>query len=344
MDDCIEGIFMEAATLPDQGAATTMPSDNQWKNMGSNLRINETSSTGIQFTWYHRGVLNDPLNDFSPAPWVSVAINPFQTTGDGPCGLPDGQDPPKSREQSFGNIVNDSTQYTWLEDENRYFDKNFLLVTIENDSTFINQGLPFDPLYELFRQNNEESNFSYFDQVEKLANSGDFLTANILNQSIIDTNIIEFNKKQVLNIYLQGLAVGDSGLDSAQIVNLELIAWQTLAEGGEGVAMARSMLHLEIDDEFGTSFRSLVTNVKSENQVIICYPNPASNNILITRAIDNGAVYQISLMNTIGEIMSNENFSSKNHLLKLDDLSSGSYLIKITDQNNVIHSKTIIKI
>lgn len=344
MDDCIEGIFMEAATLPSQGAATTMPSDNQWKNMGANIRINETAPTGNAFVWYHRGIFNDPFNDFSPGPWISFGITASQTTGDGPCGLPDGQDPPKSREQSFGNIVTDSTQYTWLEDENRYFDKNFLLATIENDSTFINQGLPYDPLYNLFRLNNEESNFSFFNQVESLTNSGDILSANTLNQSIIDTNLIEFNKKQVLNIYLQSLAVGDSSLDSAQIVNLQQIAWQTLAEGGDGVAMARSMLHLEIDDEFGTSFRSSVTNVKSEDQVIICYPNPASNNMLITRTFDNGVVYQISLMNTIGEIVTIEKFSSKNYLLKLGDLRSGSYLIKITDKNNVICSKTIIKL
>jgi hypothetical protein len=312
--------------------------------MGGNIRINETSPTGNTFVWYHRGIFNDSFNDFSPCPWISFGITASQTSGDGPCGLPDGQDPPKSREQSFGNIVTDSTQYTWLEDENRYFDKNFLLATIENDSTFINQGLPFDPLYELFRQNNEESNFSYFDRVEKLTNSGDFLSANILNQSILDTNLIEFNKKQVLSIYLQSLAVGDSSLDSAQIENLKLIAWQTLAEGGEGVAMARSILHLEIDDEFGTLFRSAEINTKAKEQVIDCYPNPVSNNILITRAIDNGVVYQISLMNTIGEILTNEKFSSKNHLLKLGDLHSGSYLIKISDQNNVIHSKTIIKI
>ncbi|MFM7822457.1 MAG: hypothetical protein ACKPB3_01635, partial [Bacteroidota bacterium] len=60
MDDCIEGIFMEAATLPDQGAATTMPSDNQWKNMGGNLRINETAPTGNTFKWFHRGIFGDP--------------------------------------------------------------------------------------------------------------------------------------------------------------------------------------------------------------------------------------------------------------------------------------------
>nr|MBA3283776.1 T9SS type A sorting domain-containing protein [Nitrosopumilus sp.] len=344
MDNCIEGIFMEAATLPDQGAATTTPSDNQWINMGSNLRVIETSPTGNFFTWYHRGIFNNPLNDFSPGPWIVSVINSIQTTGDGPCGLPNGQDPPKSREQSFGNIVMDSTQYSWLVNENKYFDKNFLLSTINNDSTFIDQGLPYDMFYELFKLNNEESNYSYFEQIETLTNNGNIFSAFAMNQAIVDTNLIEFNKKQILNSYLQSFAVGDSSLDSTQISNLELIAWQSLAEGGEGVSMARSMLHLEIDDEYGSTFRNTQADLNNENLKFDCYPNPVSNNILIVRSLDNSKIYQLFVASLTGEILISENFSSKNYILKLRDLSSGSYLLKITDRNKIVFSTNIIKI
>ena len=145
-------------------------------------------------------------------------------------------------------------------------------------------------------------------------------------------------------IYLQSLAVGDSSLDSSQIISLELIALQTLAEGGDGVAMARSMLHLEIDDEFGTSFRNAVINSKSADQIINCYPNPVSNNMLVTRAFDSNSVYQISLMNSIGETIATEKFNTKNHLLKLGNFPPGSYIIKIVDQSKILYSRGICTI
>ncbi|MFM7177113.1 MAG: hypothetical protein ACKO0X_06805 [Bacteroidota bacterium] len=92
---------------------------------------------------------------------------------------------------------------------------------------------------------------------------------------------------------------------------------------------------------FSNLYRAIDTYRSSGAQTFIVTNSTFTDNEISIYAWN---VNKISLMNTIGEIVATEKFSSKNHLLKLGDLHSGSYLIKITDQNNVICSKTIIKI
>ncbi|MBP9135028.1 MAG: T9SS type A sorting domain-containing protein [Saprospiraceae bacterium] len=341
MDNCLEGLFMDAATLPPQGTAT-FPLGNKWINMGSgpggNLRVSGIAAVPVSY--YHPGLLLDPANDQSPYPFDFLAINAFPASGTGPC--PNQEEPPREREQAFGLIVTDNTNYQFLEPENEYFDKDYL-YKLTTDEDFINQGLPDDNIYQAFYDNYSSTNISNFQEAIELTLSGSVNSALTLNNSIVDNNIIEFNKKTCLDIYLQTLAINDS-LDSLQISIIEPIAWQTFAIGGEGVIMARALLHLEIDDVSGLSFRkSDPENSIISNIFVYCYPNPFTDAVNV-RSLDTASdINEFKMYDSKGKLVFKNNFTSYNYKVELGHLNSGIYTIEIISNSKIIYSNKIVK-
>lgn len=66
------------------------------------------------------------------------------------------------------------------------------------------------------------------------------------------------------------------------------------------------------------------------------YPNPSSNELNIN--ISKVGSYTVQLFNNIGQIELEKNINSNSTALNISDLSKGIYILKITDNNNLIES------
>lgn len=69
------------------------------------------------------------------------------------------------------------------------------------------------------------------------------------------------------------------------------------------------------------------------------YPNPADNYIIIEPVFSSNE-YQVSIANSIGQIVKTQNITGSSHLISIEELKSGLYTISIQDDK----SKTVTKL
>ena len=81
------------------------------------------------------------------------------------------------------------------------------------------------------------------------------------------------------------------------------------------------------------------------NNFVDIFPNPASDNISIALSYPNGGmVSEVSVFNSIGEKVVNEQFTSSkkfNHSIYVGNLPVGTYFIEMKDEKNMYRTKFI---
>jgi len=158
-----------------------------------------------------------------------------------------------------------------------YSNKEFFYENLKTDTTQMYGGDSTDALFQQLYDELRGGNIGLFSEVKEIVRNNDFAQAYIKNQLIPDASLIESNKKAVNEIYIY-CQLHDTVPDSAQTSILENIAFQFPIAGGEGVYMARAMLHLHIEDQF-----SLLRKAKPSADAVISnmigriYPNPTSS-------------------------------------------------------------------
>lgn len=75
------------------------------------------------------------------------------------------------------------------------------------------------------------------------------------------------------------------------------------------------------------------------------YPNPASDEVYISIYSSKTTDFSLLIFNYLGEIVYTESFHVKQYSLPLNNLSNGSYIIRVSDKNGISHTKrlTIIR-
>lgn len=80
----------------------------------------------------------------------------------------------------------------------------------------------------------------------------------------------------------------------------------------------------------------------SADALISTFPNPASDKFTISYKTKSDC--KLELMNMLGQIVYEKNFTGDiNESIKTSDLSNGSYLIKIIDENNIMAKKLVVQ-
>ena len=89
---------------------------------------------------------------------------------------------------------------------------------------------------------------------------------------------------------------------------------------------------------------SLLGTNNFENNKLQLYPNPATNELNI-QLEDSTTNYKVAIYTTLGSMVfeSKDQLSDNNNSINVSQLNSGIYFVKITDNENKIYQKQLIK-
>jgi hypothetical protein len=90
-----------------------------------------------------------------------------------------------------------------------------------------------------------------------------------------------------------------------------------------------------------TSCSSVTANLESlETNQFSISPNPTSGALFITT---NLLSYDISIFNSIGQLIQKKSIHSNSTFLDISNLPAGALLIQFSDNNKVLYKQTIIR-
>ncbi len=95
---------------------------------------------------------------------------------------------------------------------------------------------------------------------------------------------------------------------------------------------------------FATTNCSVLGTTDFENNKLQLYPNPATNELNVQ--LDNVTTdYKIAIYNTLGSLLyeKNNQISKNDNSVNISQLNSGIYFVQITDSENRIYQKRLIK-
>jgi Right handed beta helix region/Secretion system C-terminal sorting domain len=318
MNNNAEGIYLDVASLTDQGAVNDAW-DNQWMNMpGPMLRVLGTITNA--FTWWHNTGVNYLLNltNTSVGPSGSMILTP--TTSNNPCVVPGNNDGEK-----YEKIVDDEIIYESYEEESRYMDKDFAYRMFFTDEPLRTSLTKYENYYAAENSGNLEK----FRETDELLARGSYTSARDKVNAIIDDNNIEYNLKYTTYVAAQHEIDENDTYTQSEIDELTGIGFTDAWRGGEGVFFARGMLGIEVDDQ-ENHLRIGGTEDDVSNSLI--YPNPVKDFIYIPIEF-----LEISITDLMGRNVSN--FINKYGRINLNFLTSGSYLLI----GETIEGKKLIK-
>ncbi|MBL0341515.1 MAG: hypothetical protein IPP71_11575 [Bacteroidetes bacterium] len=329
------------ATLPFQGAEISpgvwKSLDNEWYDLGTSNRIGTLSQ---QINWYYKS----PGVQFQPFP-NQGNITP-QSTGSGNPQCGDLLSPP--RDERFGAIVGDSLDFDEYVEENTYTAKADAYQAIKNDSTLLVQGDLNDVAFQEFFSEMSQTNIGGFAEVEELIADSVFVSqAGLLNTSIVDTNSIEFYRKTVNDIYINGPAAGIS-LTAADSLTLQMIANLQWTLAGNAIYSAANMIGLEIHPAYIPLRKKNIKedeqeNIKTKVAGISVYPNPASEKLIVKGLTNQNT--SIIIHNSANENVLELEITKYEHVIDVSNYTDGIYYLFVKNKKiNYFQTKfSIIK-
>jgi Secretion system C-terminal sorting domain len=144
------------------------------------------------------------------------------------------------------------------------------------------------------------------------------------------TDIVMQNIKTMNAYLIKADDYNFTGSDSSVITE---IAYQKVQKGGPAVVTARNWLGIYLNDAELSATPKSNTNddVIENNWEINIYPNPSKG--LLKIESNNNKNLKLSIFDILGNLITSENNIVSGNTLEFKNLSSGIYLIQITDVN-----------
>ncbi len=352
LNDNYPGLNLVLVTLPQQGDACTA-AGNSWDIASGEDKVNQNSTTasGFPLDYYYSGS-GAPSNPLFPVPpTLATVINPvlISTCNPSSCGGGQGQqnlmaeDTTKKDEELLGIVdepLEPQEEFEFTE-EAGYSKQEYAYQTMQQIPDLINTDDRED-----FMDSTEQNNIGKLGEVEELMIAGELTEASTKNSNVVDTNLIEQNKKSVNGIYLNTALNNSDTLTVSDSTALNQIAHQLAMQGGEAVYWARGKLRLYIEDHFVSNLRKTSAvhdgRKKSAGEVTL-YPNPASSKLDVST--DLFAIEYVTIINTIGETLKFEiAANSKKLSMDISNLNPGVYFVAIHSADATVLKKlTIIR-
>ncbi|HMT27766.1 MAG TPA: T9SS type A sorting domain-containing protein, partial [Bacteroidia bacterium] len=316
---------------------------NEWGSVPLSNRVIGIPNSGSAIFWYHTGTNTSTL---SPSQTLTPSVRPFSGQTNGiTC-----QSPPLriiQRDKVYGKIVGDSASYADYLTENDYLAKKRLYEKLNADTTLLTTGFGTDSSFVAFYNIAKTSNLELLAVPEKKLGILTIDSLIALNNSIIDTNDIETNKKIVNLIRLNSIA-DSTDYSSSDTTSLTDIAWQKAITGGDAVFSAREMMFLEIHEEIPALRVSGVT--EQDNTIIpvvitinsfSVYPNPTNQQITIVK-YSQLKVKRLEILDVMGKKV----FETKTQYQSIDVswLEEGLYYVRVIDTNEIPWHASFVKI
>ena len=350
LDTCAYGFNFDNAVIGDQfPGAGGNSTGNEWYS-NTKYIIGSTDTINWHFI---SGLNTDPY----PTSNLYVYGITFDTaTGGSPCDdlrSLDIADIIDIRERRIGKIVRNQNNYDTLNFEFKMRDSIYAYGILKSDTTLLSTGTSDDTLYNNFYDYAMNSNIGKFQQIKDLGYNSQ---ANIINQNVVPTCLIEENQKTVNSIYLSEVAyISDTAhleryqYDSTEISVLEDIAYQNPMSGGDAVFMARIMLFIDIRNiEMTNRYLSIKNNTPLEKiKDYKLYPNPNDGNMILEYSIEGNKTSLFSIYDMTGRLVKQQSLSSENKTTVINavELSGGAYyfVIKVGDEKVKADKLIIVK-
>jgi len=175
-------------------------------------------------------------------------------------------------------------------------------------------------------------------------------------QDAVEIYTVDYNTKYVGSVYLESFAKGVE-IDPIHYQELEIIASQCPAAGGKSVFIARNMLQSIYEDSifvWDDDLRCLVQGYEIRKQPleeevevlskdnIQIYPNPSNGTFGLYLDLENQESLTIQCLDMLGRLIL-EHEVLYNTFISIDLSSSkGIYLIKVFQNNTIIHQEKLI--
>jgi hypothetical protein len=213
--------------------------------------------------------------------------------------------------------------------DNVYHYKKRIHKALKRNQNWLNLNTNDDVVYQTFYTDAENKNFGKFNLVDEKVEQDSVALAVQKNTAIADSGLIENNLKTVNAIYLNSFANNRFNFTPTEYNTLYNIATQIpLNAGFEAVYRARALLDLYIDDDASGSNGQRVDlsneEIVTSLNLIQLYPNPASNNITISKLSENDG--EITLFDALGKIVLTKIINAEsNNVISVTNLPNGFY-------------------
>ncbi|MEI6823300.1 MAG: T9SS type A sorting domain-containing protein [Bacteroidota bacterium] len=318
---------------------------NEWNNFNPpplRKRMYDDQSGGLispGFTYFYDNTADPKYN---PNPKSGIYINPAfnqnaickcnKPTGTGldPVGysVPDNLD---AREAAMGQIVRDEKIYTFLEEQYKETDREYVYDILRKNLSIVNMGGTDDNVYLQFYDLMKNSDYGMILKMQESVDAQNMVLAKQMLEQVVGDDFINNNRKIVDNIYLDTWASGIYNFTDDQYNTLYDIATLTPYAGGNAVYTARVMLNLDPTDLNMEYAKPPAHNqpIVTENTVKV-YPNPAHKQFTIEfKDVINNAL--IEVYSSMGNLVFTDNMKGvyiKN--IDVSNLNDGFYFYKIT--------------
>ncbi|MBI4932225.1 MAG: T9SS type A sorting domain-containing protein, partial [Bacteroidetes bacterium] len=303
----------------------------------------------IHFWWKGGGVFTPLPHLVSPASFTTGAVQSTTNNFD-ICATQIAPPPPgQQREQMFGSIARNQLNFPQFDAENKWVNRQYAFRSLKENPSMLTLGMPDDSVYQNFYNQYASDNIGRFTQVNDFIAANDLTNAVQANNAVAPANLIESNRKQANEIYLNSWAQGILSFTPADSAALYNIAMQEPVTGGDGVYSARVILGL---DPTNSSSRMIIAedNKQEVAQAIKVsgkiYPNPAmKGEAVLDYPVDEKDNAALEIYSIVGRKEASYQLISgtKYHQFDISNLTEGIYLYHvIVNEVNVYTNKLVI--
>jgi hypothetical protein len=232
--------------------------------------------------------------------------------------------------------------------EESYVAKYNIYAAMKADNSWQNASTTIQNFYNA--SNATTHQFRKMWDMEEALSQGNFTTATSLANSFVPTNAIETNYKNYTLVAASIL--GSGNLDAANQTSLKNIALACPHTKGNIVYAARTLYNTSFVDDYsifvdncdGAGLYKMAPDGVAKTFEVNIYPNPADATINIATDFRRSKQLQISLYSMQGALLYSGSHANTTGILQVDiaNLAAGTYLLKISNEQNEYITKEII--
>jgi hypothetical protein len=331
------GIRLDGANVGNQGTAAQCYG-NQW--LGT--QTYRLQGTWTPTYWYYYNTTSMTL---SPLPtYVSLTPNPapyvLQATGYlSTCSTIT----PQMLMGTVQDIVNEQYVYTTDVAENKYTDNVTAYSTLKSDPTLLTSSGQNNNKVQSFYNIHDAGNIGKFYKVNNNIHLGNINSAKAQNKVINPLNVMEINKQNVNDVYLNSWANDRFILTNDEYNILYNVATQDPILGGSAVYSARVMIG-EFDAGSNLKTANSTNSSSTINMAGLIYPNPVTDDASIDYSIKTATSAELYVYSITGKQISKYELNTKeNHFsFNTGQYNNGIYFYQLIANGEIISNNKFI--
>lgn len=308
------------------------------------IRASGGKGSSAPSTWYVQtsgGYYPNGSNDILPVGAYSLSSASASTCSP-PCSTPD------CIQEIIARIVKEQGEFYDLDSDKKYFANKYAFEMLAKDTSLMYLSSANDSIIKVFYEAYKNNNIDLMAKIKDYIANNDSISALSINSSITPENLSEENEKLLNKIYLETWGKYIFEFDSTQTAALEEIAYQNPISGGASVYGARTMLNIDISDNFGeVSLRQRGSDIAlPENKYLKgkVVPNPTTGEFKFVFDSPISSKGILEVYDLVGNLVKRQLIYKDQEEVKMNMSAnvSGMYLIKIIVGESILGYEKII--